>query len=121
MATQQSHRIDLDESAACKHCEKLTYTEYFCHPKYDNTHTNYHRYCPKCRSLKQTDDGGYINCPTCITMYEEKLVVRQARSKALWQEEQKQADENARVGVILFIIITCLAALTWVLKYTGNM
>ena len=118
MSSQNSHRIDLDDSMPCKHCGKETYTEYLCHPKYGRVHTDYHRYCPKCRSFKNTDDGGYIYCPKCITMYEEKLVVRQARAEALRQEEEEK--HRFFSGVLLFLILIAFC-IVWIMYCVENM
>lgn len=118
MSSQKSHRIDLDESVPCNHCGKETYTEYLCHPKYGRVHTDYHRYCPKCRSFKNTDDGGYIYCPKCIIMYDEKLVVRQARAKALREEEEQKHRICSGLLLILLLIAFCI---NWIKYCYENM
>ena len=93
MSYQKSHRIDLEKSAPCKHCSNETYTEYLCHPKYGRGHTDYHRYCPKCESYQQTDDGCYIYCPNCIALYSEKYYAKQAQNQAQRLDEEKQNEK----------------------------
>ena len=125
MSNQKSHRIDLDYSSPCEYCGKESYTEYLCHPKYGRIHTDYHRYCPKCQSYKQTDDGGFIYCPKCITMYEEEQVVQQAqaRNEALRQEKQKKADECINSVFIVFslFMIWVFCSSAWLKYYSNNM
>lgn len=112
MSYQNSHRIDLENATPCKHCGKETYTEYMCRPKYGRIHTDYHRYCPKCRSFKQTDDGGHIYCPRCITMYEEKLAVRRAREAAIRLEEKQYISTTGDVVYVVFVI-SFIIGWTW--------
>ena len=118
MSNQKSHRIDLDDSSPCKYCGKESYTEYLCYPKYGRIHTDFHRYCPNCRSYKQTDDGGCIYCPKCITMYEEKLAVRQARAAATRIEEE---DFNTTAGAVFLIVILLAYGIGWTLYCLRNM
>jgi hypothetical protein len=104
MSCQESHRIDFDVAAPCKNCGKDTYTEYLCHPKYGNVHTDYHRYCPKCKSYKNTDDGELLFCPQCIAIYSEKYAVEQAQDHAERLKAEKLNENCAKVLVVSFIL-----------------
>jgi hypothetical protein len=113
MNCQKSHRIDLDVAVPCKHCGKDTYTEYLCHPKYGRVHTDYHRYCPKCKSCKNTYDGDCLACPQCIAVYSEKYAAKQAQDRAMRIEEEKYNAITAQgVRVVLFLI-SALIAWSW--------
>jgi len=113
MNCQKSHRIDLDVATACKHCGKDTYTEYLCHPKYGRTHTDYHRYCPKCKSCKNTYDGDCLTCPQCIAVYSEKYAAKQAQDRAQRIEEEKYNATTAQGFGVLLFLISALIAWSW--------
>ena len=120
MSCQKYHRIDIDVATPCKNCGKETYTEYLCHPKYGRVNNEYHRYCPKCESYKNTDDGECLFCPQCITIYSEKYTAKQAQYRAQRLKEEKQSEDFYK-GFVVMIILSILGLIghgiyIWVTK-----